>query len=293
MITVIIIDVMLLILTAYFNIICIYLDQNNKQKYNQKIEDSLKIIEKDGFKLHIIEYPVKTLIKIEGNGKLSLDDIKIIDIKEKTIIDELTIDNLKVIKNFNLIINHLEINNSNYKVKDSAIFDRYDNLRFFYNHKAKKELIYYAMEYSISPYALKYFTDASYFQFSKKRKTKELRVSNPYSKKDDECYVIIPKMVNHMEINIFELNIPCVSFMYICEGLKIIRLEKKSSFKHIIIDKNNHSFMIRNKALVYKKTKSYIRFGYDVFKSISQDNKLEESYKVKYRFKKIHFYKEG
>ena len=286
MITPIILNIVFLLLTAYLNIISPYLDQKYNIKRNENIQNSLKIIEKDGFLLTVYEYPVKTLIKIECNGSLTIDDIKIIDIKDTTYIDNLTIKNVKLIKNFNLKVGSLEIIDSNYKIRDFAIFDKYDNLRFMYNDKSKKELIHYAKSYSISPYALRYFTDAKYFQFSNKRKTKELRVSNPYSLKDNEVYVIIPKMVNHREVNVFELNVPYVNFMYINENIQIVRLEKKSCFKHIKIDENNKRLMIRNKTLVYKKSKAYVKYDMEPFKSVSQTEKLEGFYKTNTKLKR-------
>lgn len=279
-----IILLVLFILDIYILIISPYLDERYKKKYKEKVEKSKKYEVINNITILVANYPTKTLLEVNGEGDLDLSDIDIINISKKTILNNVVFRNVKKIKNLNISCKNIEFVDSNYMVKDDAIFDKNDELVFFYNDKTKKELIHYAENYSVSKKALKYFTNASYVQFNKRNFS--LRISKPYNEDKSSAWLVVPQMVDKYRVFIIDINFKCLDYLYISKYISTLNLEVESRFKKIRISKDNHIFKIREKSLLDFKKKVFVNYNKKIFCAFSSHNSTKIDYKCKYCMKR-------
>ena len=228
----------------------------DKKKYS----DSIKEVKTELATYNFYTYPDEILISV--NGKFANIKTKYIDIKENSKIDELVFDGVKQILNFNIKASKISFINSNYKEKDGVIFDDKDTVCFIYKIQTIEKLKALARNYNIKRSALKFFSNASYIQFTNKG---ILRISHPYNQDENNPKLVCPKKIDGIEVKLLEINYHNVDYLFLNDNIKQVIYEKNSKIRRIDLDKSKY-LKIRNGNLVYRKYNLIISCFNDVRK---------------------------
>ena len=268
------------LISFYMLIISPKVEVRKETESNEKILSSIQTEFIDGTEITFYTYPYKKLIDIKGEN-VEIDNIPVIDLKNECKLDTMILKNVEKILNFNVEVKNLIIENSKYYFKDNAIFDDKHNIVFIVNRPTKKDLIYYAENYSISSNLINMFSDATYVQYSPKKNS--IRISKPFDENKENAWVVIPNKINHFPVEVFEYNFSILDFVYISENLNIVRAEKESKFRKLLISKLNKRIRVRHKCLFYRFSKEYIKYQNTPISSTSL-KEIPSSYKPKYKF---------
>lgn len=256
----IIVLIILFLLDVYFIYISFYLDKKREVSMQKKYRDSIKEEKTDLAIFSFYTYPEEILISVKG--KSATISTKYIDIKEEASIDELTLDGVKQILNFNIKALNVSFTNSNYKEKDGVIFDDKDTVCFIYKKQTIEKLKLLARNYNIKRSALKYFSNASYIQFTNKG---VLRISHPYNQAENNPKLVCPKIIDGIEVKSLEINYHNVDYLFLNDNIKQVIYEVDSKIRRIDLD-NSKYLKIRNGNLVYRKYNLIISCFNDVRK---------------------------
>lgn len=256
----IIILIILFLLDVYFIYISFYLDKKRVDLRQKKYRDSIKEEKTELATYSFYTYPDEILISVKG--KSANIKTKYIDIKEETSIDELVLDGVKQILDFNVKASNISFTNSNYKEKDGVIFDDKDTVCFIYKTQTIEKLKALARNYNIKRSALKYFSNASYIQFTNKG---ILRISHPYNQAENNPKLVCPKKIDGIEVKSLEINYHNVDYLFLNNNIKQVTYEVESKIRRIDLDKSKY-LKIRGGELVYRKYNLIISCFNDVRK---------------------------
>lgn len=256
----IIVLIILFLLDVYFIYISFYFEKKREDTRQKKYSDSIKEVKTELATYSFYTYPDEILISVNGN--FANIKTKYIDIKENSEIDELVFDGVKQILNFNIKTSKISFINSNYKEKDGVIFDDKDTVCFIYKIQTIEKLKGLARNYNIKRSALKYFSNASYIQFTNKG---ILRISHPYNQDENNPKLVCPKKIDGIEVKLLEINYHNVDYLFLNDNIKQVIYEKDSKIRRIDLDKSKY-LKIRNGNLVYRKYNLIISCFNDVRK---------------------------
>lgn len=254
--------------------------------YKAKLEK--KTLYKNGYKYIldenyiVIDVPNDKVIEI-------LDEIenkKITNINlDKTIICTKFIigANINLITKLDLKCEEVENKSENFKIQDGIIFDKFNNVICIFKEKQKVELFEIAKRYSIRRDALRYFTNAKYYQFVYSKGMFDIRLSKPYYDNNEHLFAIIPHKVNEKEIDSVTINFNCIDYLYLPKTVKNFVVEKKCEFDNLDIDKSNNNLTIYKNSLLNKNTSCFITDGFNTLNKIGTINKSD----VKCRYKRL------
>lgn len=258
------------------------MDKKNKQNEKRRIE-SIRLVKQNDIEYEYEEYPKCKLINILNSDLKSVlsIDTTCIDLKEKIFANTIELNNVKKITSFNVIASKVTfVNCNNYYEKDGCIFNSNDEIEFIYQEKNIDELTFLAKNEKVSRQALKYFTNASYIQFSKLNE--EIRISKPYDETDELIWFICPIFVDKYRITKISININELDYIYIPASIEEINLEREVTYNKLIND--SKYFKIRNNALVTVKSNYYVSYKSYIFRQNMTNNLDSTKYEPKYKF---------
>lgn len=278
--------IVILVLVDIFLYIDEILNNPSSKIYKAKIEKKTFI--KNGYKYIldenyvVIDVPNDQIIEI-------LDEIenkKITNINlDKTVICTKFIigTNINVIAKLDLKCEEVENKSVNFKIEDGIIFDKFNNVICIFKEKQKEELFEIAKKYSIRRDALRYFTNAKYYQFVYSKGMFDIRLSKPYYDNNEHLFAIIPNKVNEKEIDSVTINFNYIDYLYLPKTVKNVLVEKKCEFDNLDIDKSNNYLTIYKNSLLNKNTLCFITDGFNTLNKIGTTNKTD----VKCNYKRL------
>jgi len=274
--------VFLILIDIYFYIDNLYFDSNSKYQQNKRLNH---IYTESGYKYDLYQrsavIDVPNLIKIEICANVNNKDITEIDINREVNCDQFIIGkNIKFINKLNLICSSVVSYSDEFRVENGIIFDKFSNIVVIFKEKERNELIELAEKYSVRRDALRYFTNAKYYQFVLYKGLYDIRYSKPYYDKNENLWAIVPEKVNQNVISSISINFSLVDFLLIGPAIERIIIEKASNYKEIIIDKENKYLTIFKDSLYDKVNECYINDKFNTFNKVGTKNKI--GFKPKY-----------
>ena len=283
-----------IIIDIYFYLENIFNSPDSKF-FKKKINKN--IIEDSNYKY--FKSDTLTLLDVPNINKIAIKDeylnlnITQINIERKVECDLFEIgENVNNIIKLDLHANYVISHSKDITVENDLILDKFHNVICIFKDKSKEELIDIAKNYSIRRDALRYFTNAKYYQFSEYKKLFDIRYSKPYYDKLETLWAIVPNKVNEREIGSISINFNIVDDIYIFKNVERVIIEKKSEFNNLFIDKTNNYLAVYHNSLVYKKNQMFVSDGLNTFNKVGFNNQkdIKSDYKVLSR-KYINTYK--
>ncbi len=277
----------ILVILMIFDIL-LYVDEliNNPESkiYKKKINNITRYIEGYKYLLNddgvVLDVPKSEIIEIKD--EIENKPITYIDIEKQVICKKFIINsNVNVIIKLDLKCEEVEIRNQNFKVENDIIFDKFDNVICIFKEKTFDELFEIAKKYSIRRDALRYFTNAKYYQFVYLKGMFDIRLSKPYYDTNEHLFAIIPSKINEKEIDSVTINFNYIDYLYLPKTIKHFVVEKKCEFNCLIIDKSNNYLTIYKNSLLNKATACYISDGLNTLNKIGCEN--QNDLKCKYK----------
>lgn len=274
----IIVIIILFIVDIFLIYISPYLEKKKENALEEKYRKSLIEEKGENAILKFYTYPQKILVSVEG---ISANiRINYIDIKDECNINELILDDVKQILNFNIRANKITFVNSNYREQDGVIFDRDNSVCFIYKTQTINNLKNLARNYNIKRSALKYFSNASYIQFINKG---VLRISHPYDEEEGVPKLVCPKIIDGISVKAIEINYHNLNYLFINDEIKQVTYEVDCNIERIDLDKSRY-LKVRDGRLVYRKYNLIIS-NFNYVRKIDK-NSPKYYYKPHYTIKK-------
>lgn len=237
----------LFILDLYIIYLSPYLEEKRLLEKERKYKESIIEEQDEKSVTKFSNYPNKILISV--SGIFANVSVEFVDIKDECFIDELVLTDVKQIINFNLKANKISFINSHYKEADGVVFDNENTVCFIYKPQTINKLKDLARSYNIKRSALKYFSNASYIQFSNKGM---LRISHPYNEKEGKIKLVCPKKIDGIEVTGLEINYHNLNYIFINDSINQVIFEVEANISRIDLDKSKY-LKLRNGKLVYRK----------------------------------------
>ena len=273
----------IVVVDIYFYFENLWFSPDSTYQINKR---NLNIINESGYKYDLYNrfavVDVPNLLTIEIKDSINNTNINEIDIDRKISCDRFIIGkNILLITKLDLSCNELISYSKDYIVKDDMLFDKFNNVVLIYKQKSREELFEIAHKYSIRRDALRYFTNALYYQFVFYKGLFDIRYSKPYYDKNEDLWAIVPTKVNEKTISSISINYSNVDYLYLGKDIERVIIEKKSSFNNLVIDKENKFLTIYNNSLLDKENLIFINDGFNTFNKNGMKN--QNDFKAKYK----------
>lgn len=251
----------------------------NKIQKRMLVKDNIIYLKEDFYT--VIDLSEKD--KIEIIDEINGIKVTCINLDKKIICDTFIIGkNILNIQKLDLYANKVISNSDNIKVQGDFILDKFDNIVCIFKEKTKEELLEISKNYSIRRDALRYFTNAKYYQFVYTKGLFDIRYSKPYYDTNEHLFAIVPLRVNEKTIDSVTINFNIIDYIYLPKTVKRVVIEKKTEFEDIEIDRANNSLAIYKNSLLYKNNKLYINNNFNTLNKVGTENKkdINSTYKT-------------